>query len=460
MIYAAILVGIFVLLWVQKLYFQRLGLSSLAYECFFSEEEVSEGDSIQVVEVISNHRRTPVPWLKSELAVSPYFQFRGASSSHTDRLQLVSGIFSLHSHHKLRREWHVTCTRFGRQGISRALLVSTDLLGRLTLSTAIPVGISMTVLPKPYAVSDLPWEHRQIVGDLAINRRYIPDPFHPSGVLPYTGREPLRDIHWYASAQAQELMVRDYQDTTTQSIAVILNMEKRTVMDRFASTRLDYETAIRLTATCFDMTLASGLPIEFIVNGRFLRDRQVLPAEQEALDITGRYTSKQGQVFKPSTTSEPTIQKAQQTLANEEELDYTAPEDGSELPNGDIDLRLLGESRSYYRSLRHFGREHVHQLLRILAWLEPGAASPIAPMLRRLSGERLASDVLLLTQYVDEAIMLFCESQHSRGVRVKLGLLARQSEDSLAAEIAARGIAEVIPLYSLAGKLPNPVEVS
>lgn len=457
MIYAAILVGIFILLWAQKMYFQRLGLKSLAYACFFSEEEVSEGESIQVVELISNHRRTPVPWLKSELAVSPYFRFKGASSSHTDRLQLVSGIFSLHSHHQLRREWHVTCTRFGRQGISKALLVSTDLLGRLTLSTAIPVGISMTVLPKPYAVDELPWEHRQIVGDLAINRRYIPDPFQPSGVLPYTGREPLRDIHWYASAQAQELMVRDYQDTTTQSVAVILNMEKRTVMDRFASTKLDYESAIRLTATCFDLTLASGLPLEFIVNGRFLRDRQVLPAEQEALDITGRYNSRKQALYKPATTSDPVIQNVQAEV--EEDLDFTAPEDGRELPNGDVDLRLIGESKSYYRSLRHSGREHVHQLLRILAWLEPGASSPIAPLLARLSAERLSSDIIFLTQYVDEEILDFCAAQHSRGVRVKLGLLARQSEDGFAAVIASRGIAELIPLYSLAGKLPSPVEV-
>lgn len=458
MIYAAILVGLFALLYLQKVFFERLGLGSLSYECFFSDEEVSEGDTIQVVEVIANHRRTPVPWLKSELAVSPYLKFRGASSSHTDRLQLVSGIFSLHSHHKLRREWHVTTMRFGRQGISKALLVSTDLLGRLTLSTAIPVGVSMTVLPKPYAIDNLPLEHRQIVGDLAINRRYIPDPFMPSGVLPYTGREPLRDIHWYASAQTQELMVRDYQDSTTQSVAVILNMEKRTVMDRFASTKLDYESAIRLTATCFDLTLRSGLPLEFIVNGRFLQDRQVLPAEQEAIDITGRYTSKTAAAFRPSTSSEPMVQMVSSPV-NEDEIDYTNPE-AIPMDNGAVDPRLLRESKSYYRSLRQAGREHVHQLLRILAWLEPGTASPLAPLLHRLSHDLAASDILFLSQYVDEEIMLFCEKQHARGVRVKIGLMARQSEDSLILEISKRGIAEIIPLYSLAGKLPSPVEVA
>ncbi len=442
MIYTAILVGIFLLLYAQRLYFQRLGLKSLAYVCYFDVEEVSEGDDVRVVELVSNHRRTPIPWLKSELAVSPYLQFKGASSSHTDRLQLVSGIFSLKSHHQLRREWHVTTTRFGRQGISKALLVSTDLLGRLTLSTAIPVGVSITVLPKPYTTEEIPWEFRELFGELAIHRRYIPDPFMPAGVLPYTGYEPLRDIHWYASAMQQELMVRDYQDSSNRSVAVILNLEKRTVMDRFASTKLDYESAIRLTATCFDLTLDSGMPVEFIVNGRFLTDRQILPAEQQNLDLTGRYSTKQGAAFHPATTSNPVIQRA--VISNEDVLERLDVEETDQV---------------YYRSSRLAGREHVHQLLRILAWLEPGAAIPMAPLLAELGTDLAASDVLFLSQYVDEAIVEFCSVLHSRGIRLKLGLLARQSDDGLVQEITARGLADLVPLYSLAGKLPDPVEV-
>ncbi len=464
MIYAAVLVGLFFLLYVQTLYFRRLGLRSLAYVCYFSTDELSEGDSVQVVELVSNHRRTPVPWLKSELAVSPHLRFLGASSSHTDRLQLVSGIFSLHAHHQLRREWRVVATRFGRQGISKALLVSTDLLGRLTLSTAIPVGASITVLPRPYVTEEFPWDQRQLFGELAIHRRYIPDPFMPAGVLPYTGYEPIRDIHWYASAMQQELMVRDYQDSTSQSVTVILNMEKRTIMDRFASTNLDYESAIRITATCFDMTLANGMPVEFIVNGRFLHDRQILPAEQQAIDMTGRYLHgqlTQGEAgmapgvegYRMQASSAPRVQSASR-------LGTDTAESGESAEAGEVDYRVQGAPTGYYRSPREAGREHVHALLRILAWLEPGTASPLAPLLEELEHDLDASDVLLLTQYVDEAILQFCVVMRRRGIRLKLGLLARQSEDTLALEIERRRLAELIPLYSLAGKLPDPAEVA
>ncbi len=462
MIYTAILVGIFVLLYAQRLYFQKLGLASLGYVCFFNVEELSEGEAMRVVEVVSNHRRTPVPWLKSELAVSPHLRFEGASTSHTDRLQLVSGIFSLHSHHQLRREWHVTATRFGRQGISKALLVSTDLLGRLTLSTAIPVGVSVTVLPKPYAVDAFPWDQRQLFGELAIHRRYIPDPFMPAGVLPYTGYEPLRDIHWYASARQQELMVRDYQDSTSQSVAVILNLEKRTIMDRFASTNLDYESAIRIAATCFDMTLADGLPVEFIVNGRFLHDRQILPAEQQSLDMTGRYRQGLEDNYRMKASSDPRVQSAARSPEDSSDaipLVDTDPAYTKEEDEGDVDYRLQGSARSYYRSKKESGREHVQRLFRILAWLEPGAASPLAPLLTQLEQDLSATDVLLLSQYVDESILHFCTVLNQRGIRLKLGLLARQNEDSLVNEIASRNLAQLIPLYSLAGKLPDPAEV-
>ena len=60
------------LVFIQSQVFRRLSFKGLDYECAFSTDEAFEGDSIELVETITNRKWLPLPWFKSELTTSKW----------------------------------------------------------------------------------------------------------------------------------------------------------------------------------------------------------------------------------------------------------------------------------------------------------------------------------------------------------------------------------------------------
>ncbi|MDI9471130.1 MAG: DUF58 domain-containing protein [Bacillota bacterium] len=414
----AALLGLVV--WLQNLVFRRFGLRQLRYDCYLNRHEVFEGEELRLIEVVRNQKPLPLPWLKSELATSPWLDFAGSKGIRTDRLRLVSSVFMLRGWHQLRREWQVRCRRFGWQGIEKVLLVSNDLLGNVTLSQPLPIQSWILVLPRPYDMEALPWEARRLFGKLQVRRLFVPDPFFMEGVSEYSGLEPLRSIHWYASAREQRLMVHRLRDSQDQSVAVLLNLEPRRSLTRFERSPLEYADAIRLAATAFDQTLASGVPVELITNSL----PEPLP---QGLDPEARQASDSGS-------------------ANPMIADIL---DENLLPG------LVRESleRGWYRSRRASGRTHVYSLLRVLATLQNQPTVPFATLLEALENELVATDLIILSFYIDPVIEDFVKRQMAAGRRPRIGLLS-SGEDEYTRRVSAGDLdGVVIPLYRVAHNL-------
>lgn len=62
-------------------------------------------------------------------------------------------------------------------------------------------------------------------GDIAARRFLIRDPILTTGLREYTGREPMKEIHWLQSAHRGEIMVREYDYTRQISACVILSVD-------------------------------------------------------------------------------------------------------------------------------------------------------------------------------------------------------------------------------------------
>ena len=69
-------------------------------------------------------------------------------------------------------------------------------------------------------------------GDLAAKRYLIRDPIMTVGSREYTGREPMKEIHWLQSARSGELMVREFDHTRHLSVSVILSVSGLVPSDR------------------------------------------------------------------------------------------------------------------------------------------------------------------------------------------------------------------------------------
>ena len=132
----------------QALIFKKLSFTKLHYHCGFSTDEAFEGDTIELVETIYNRKWLTLPWFKSELTTSKWLDFAGSQSSVTYDTRFVPSFFLVKGHKKVVRRWKVNCTKRGVYGIRTVMLVSTDLLGRQTVSKPVEVDSNVMVLPR------------------------------------------------------------------------------------------------------------------------------------------------------------------------------------------------------------------------------------------------------------------------------------------------------------------------
>lgn len=88
--------------------------------------------------------------------------------------------------------------------MEQIVLVTTDLLGNLTLSQGAKAGATVLVLPRPLTEDELQVTPRSFTGDIVVRRSLLEDPFSIAGVREYTQREPMNRIHWAATARGAE----------------------------------------------------------------------------------------------------------------------------------------------------------------------------------------------------------------------------------------------------------------
>lgn len=256
----------------QRRLFHRHAFRHLEYTCSFDRTEAREGDQIQLVETVQNHKLLPLPWLKAEITTSRFLDFAGSQSLVTDETRFVPSFFTVKGYHKVTRSWKVRCLKRGVYPIQKIVLVSTDLLGMESFSRPVAVSSELTVLPKS---ADLPHTFQsaqKMSGEILVRRHLLEDPFLIAGVREYTPRDPLNRIHWPATAKAGRLMVHNNLFTADQNLLVILNMQSRPYETRTVIDKEKIETGIRVCAGFFDDTLRTGLPVRFAVNAGLQKD--------------------------------------------------------------------------------------------------------------------------------------------------------------------------------------------
>jgi hypothetical protein len=263
----AFVIVVAAVVWLQGFIYRKYAFRRLEYRCYLSAEEVFEGDEIELVEEVINRKALPLTWLKSELTTSKWLDFAGSQSTVADETRFVPSFFMVRGYHSVVRRWRVTCTKFGVHRIEKAVLVSTDLLGLTSFSKPMAIESAITVLPRPVDLCELTVSSRRLMGEVAVRRRFLPDPFVICGVREYTQFDPMNRIHWSATAREKRLMVFQNQDTASQRIAVILNMQSRPQEGRFVIDVQGMENCIRICAACFDATLQTGIPVRFLCNG-------------------------------------------------------------------------------------------------------------------------------------------------------------------------------------------------
>lgn len=270
----------------------RRGLKQLSCSRAFSRRAVFEGETGEIVEVVRNDRPFLIPWLRVESRISPYLRL-----GRQDNLQLTGemyycSFFTLMPYQQIRRRHHVTFLRRGFYDLGNAALTTGDVFGFSRFSRNQELSAPVLVYPRILEQEELPLPISRMLGELTRRHLLLADPFLVKGIREYQPGDPVRDIHWPATARTGQTQIRVHDVTAHAKLLVVLNVQPQDlqwtsyVSDAHAET---VEQGIRMAASLCLYALRAGLSAGFAANmpmGEELESTVFLPAPGSAREET------------------------------------------------------------------------------------------------------------------------------------------------------------------------------
>lgn len=258
-----------VLLYLAWLPTVRLGHKRISCSRSFSKSVVFEGEDGEMVETVRNDSPFAIPWLRLESRMSPYLRFGAQENLDVSGDMYYSSLFAPMPYQQIRRTHKVKFLRRGVYYLGSASLTAGDFLDVLRLNRQHNSDASIMVYPSILDADQIPPDISQRLGEIANRRMLLQDPFLVRGIRPYVPGDPVRDIHWPATARMQQtqLRIRDY--TTSSKLLVVLNGQYEDAQwKEFHPDRMEeaYEQAVRLAATVCVNALRRGVPAGFASN--------------------------------------------------------------------------------------------------------------------------------------------------------------------------------------------------
>ncbi len=262
LILAAVLVA-------QYFVYKDMGLNDIDYKLTISKVEAFENEEIEIIEEIANNKWLPLPWARSEISCSRWLAFYGNSQTVAKDAQkgLVSGVFMLKGHQRLRRVWKVRCEKRGVFRIEDITLSVSDLFGLVKPAAMIKICEEICVLPSPCEMEQPTLSREAFIGNNMVRRFILPDPFMICGAKEYSGREAMNRIHWGATARTGGLMVYNNEFTTERRMLVVLNMQRSPADESLRLPVSLLEAQIKAAAFVLDCCYRSHIAVGFAVNG-------------------------------------------------------------------------------------------------------------------------------------------------------------------------------------------------
>jgi uncharacterized protein (DUF58 family) len=203
----------------------RRGMEGVTYARRLPHPRGVAGDEIALDITVWNRKALPLAWLRAEDEAS-----LGVVVRERDLLASGDGPDALHNawtlapFERVTRHFHVVADRRGVYSLGPARLEVGDLFARPAASGTAPGVDRWLVRPRSVAVTipehDDPWG-----GELRARRGLIADPTRYAGVRPYQPGDPLRSVHWRASARLGTPVSRLFEPGRHREVVLALDIQ-------------------------------------------------------------------------------------------------------------------------------------------------------------------------------------------------------------------------------------------
>jgi uncharacterized protein (DUF58 family) len=252
----------------------RWSLSRVSYARELSHPRAFVGDEVELAIRIANRKPLPLAHLDIRDRIPAGLQVVGHDLKiDTDGHQMLHRSTSVRWYEALTWRYQVRCLARGAYRFGPSQIESGDPFGFYRTIRDEPLRTSLVVYPQLLPLEELGLPPRHPLGELRAHQ-LIRDPLRTIGVRDYHPDDPLKDVHWTATARAGALQTRIYEPTTAREIAIFLDLD---TFERYWE-GIDEEQVERLisaAATIAQAGLEEGYAVGLYVNGA--------PAEHEQL---------------------------------------------------------------------------------------------------------------------------------------------------------------------------------
>ena len=248
---------------------RHIGLRHLTCTRAFSKPAYFEGDTGELVEVVRNDRPVMIPWLRVESGISPHIRLGSQKNLHISDHTHTCSLFTLMPYQQIRRRHRVTFLRRGAYNLGSASLTVGDLVGLFEAHREQEMDVPVLVYPRLMDSSAMPQPLTRLLSETVARRQLLHDPFLFRGIRPYQAGDPVRDIHWPATARTGDAQLRLHDPSAKCQLLVVLNMERTSA--QWGERLMDYEQdeieyEISMAATLCMQALDMGLCAGFAAN--------------------------------------------------------------------------------------------------------------------------------------------------------------------------------------------------
>ncbi len=264
MILLLMIAGAGAVYWVIQLVYRKMWNKKLSADISFSADNVVAGEYIELVEVVTNKKRMPLPYihLKFQADRSLVFGDGNENSQVTDKTYR-NDIFSLLMYQRITRRIPLLCSKRGVYTIDKLDMISTGIFMNEVLIVNCPVNEEVVVYPKIADVEMLEVIFSKLMGSIERSKYLYEDPFVFRGIRDYTPIDPMNTINWKASARTGSFMVNQFNETMCQEVCILLDVESESMIKRDDLS----EISISIAAGLSQMLIEKGISVSVITNG-------------------------------------------------------------------------------------------------------------------------------------------------------------------------------------------------
>ncbi len=234
-----------------------------------SHRELKLGSLVDVRVTLTNRSRIPIVWLLAEdlLPRAALIHEPAALAIDGKRVQVMM----LMPGKSRELEYSLRCNRRGYYQIGPTVLETGDLMGMYRRYRVGTEPQYLTVMPEVITLTGYDIGSRRPIGEIRMRDNVMDDPTRLRGIRQWQPGDPMRSVHWAATARTGTLHSKIYEPSSIIGATLVLDLHQSTNPSSQEPIRSDL--AICAAASIATTLNDAGEPFGMVTNGRDAADR-------------------------------------------------------------------------------------------------------------------------------------------------------------------------------------------